>query len=131
MQKTKLVEVIQGLNDKEIKRFDEYVNSPFFNKNDKVIELLKFLRKYHPNFDNSRFTKENAYKAVFGARQKFNVQKLRNIMSQLFKLLEAYLVQLEFDVDKDFHNISLLAALDKRYMDKQFTQKYIARAAHT
>ncbi|MFK7907484.1 MAG: hypothetical protein AB8B69_20275 [Chitinophagales bacterium] len=124
MQKTKLVEVIQGLNDKEIKRFDEYVNSPFFNKNDKVIELLKFLRKYHPGFDNSRFTKENAYKAVFGARQKFNVQKLRNIMSQLFKLLEAYLVQLEFDVDKDFHNISLLAALDKRYMDKQFTQKY-------
>jgi len=124
MQKTKLVEVIQGLDDKEIKRFEDYVNSPFFNKNDKVIDLLRFLRKYHPSFDNSRFTKENAYKAVFGTKQKFNVQKLRNIMSQLFKLLETYLVQLELEIDEDFYNISLMTALDRRYIDKQFTQKY-------
>lgn len=124
MQKTKLVEIIQALDDKEVKRFYEYVNSPFFNKNEKVIALLKFLRKYYPNFSHVRFTKENAYKQVFGARQKFNVQKLRNIMSQLAKLLEAYLVQTELEIEDYTYNILLLSALDSKYIDKQFAQKY-------
>ncbi|MGB1242080.1 MAG: hypothetical protein ACPG49_06145, partial [Chitinophagales bacterium] len=114
MQKTKLVEIIQALDDKEIKRFDDYVNSPFFNKSDKVISLLKFVRKYYPNFENNRFTKENAYKAVFGSRQKYSVQKLRNLMSQLAKLLEAFLVQIDRETADINYNEQLLIAFDKR-----------------
>lgn len=124
MQKTKLVEIIQALDDKEVKRFDDYVNSPFFNKSDKVVALFKFVRKYYPDFDHNRFTKENAYKASFGSKQKYSVQKLRNLMSQLAKLLEAFLVQLEIETDEDIQDVSLLKALDKKRIDKQFAQKY-------
>ncbi|MEZ4884749.1 MAG: hypothetical protein R3E32_08500 [Chitinophagales bacterium] len=124
MQKTKLVEIIQALDDSEIKRFDDYVNSPFFNKNDKVIALLKFIRKYYPDFENTRFTKENAYKTVFGSKQKFNVQKLRNIMSQLAKLLEAFLVQIDRESSDIQFDELLLTAFDRRYIDKHFAQKY-------
>lgn len=124
MQKTKLVEIIQALDDKEVKRFDDYVNSPYFNKNDKVIALLTFVRKYYPNFDHNRFTKENAYKAVFGSRQKYNVQKLRNIMSHLAKLLEAFLVQIDREVLDINYDELLLTAFDRRYIDKHFAQKY-------
>ncbi len=124
MQKTKLVEIIQALDDKEVKRFDDYVNSPFFNKNDKVIALLKFVRKYYPDFENNRFTKENAYKAVFGSKQKYSVQKLRNLMSQLAKLLESYLVQIDRETSDINYDELLLVAFDRRYIDKYFAQKY-------
>ena len=124
MQKTKLVEIIQALDDKEVKRFDDYVKSPFFNKNEKVIALLKFIRKYYPDFENNRFTKENAYKAIFGNREKYNVQKLRNLMSQLAKLLETYLVQIDRETSDVQYDELLLTAFDRRYIDKQFAQKY-------
>ncbi|MGB0932184.1 MAG: hypothetical protein ACPGVB_15480, partial [Chitinophagales bacterium] len=82
------------------------------------------VRKYYPNFENNRFTKENAYKAVFGSRQKYSVQKLRNLMSQLAKLLEAFLVQIDRETADINYNEQLLIAFDKRYIDKHFAQKY-------
>ena len=40
------------------------------------------------------------------------------------KLLEGFLIQIEFEGDNSFHGISLMTAFDKRYIDKQFAQKY-------
>ena len=75
MQKTKLVEIIQALDDKEVKRFDEYINSPFFNKNEKVIVLLKFLRKYYPKFDHSRFYEGECLQSSFWKQAKIQCSK--------------------------------------------------------
>ena len=65
MENFKIIQVLRSFNRKDVKRFGEFVASPYFNKNKSVKKLFDVFEKYHPDFDNRNFTLENVYKKVF------------------------------------------------------------------
>lgn len=69
----------------EIKKFRDFVKSPYYNKNKNVIKLNEVLIKFYPEFDSEKLTEERIFKDVF-AGEKFDYFKIKNITSDLYNL---------------------------------------------
>ena len=93
MKNTKLIRVLSTLTAKEWRRFGDYVNSPFHNKNDKLIRYYRILDLIYPEFESS---KQQIFKQMFPAL-KYDDLKIRHINSRLLKLVEAFLITLYTD----------------------------------
>jgi len=92
LKNTKLIKLLQTFSSSEMKKFRDFVMSPYYNKNKNVIRLNEVLNKYHPEFDSKTFTDENIYTAVFG-KGEFEYFKIKNISSDLYNLAEEFLKQ--------------------------------------
>lgn len=58
LHNSKLVKLLKTSDKKEQKRFEEYIISPFFNKNEDVVVLWKFIKKRLPSFEKIPTEKE-------------------------------------------------------------------------
>jgi len=108
---------------RELKRFEEFVLSPFHNKNENVIKLLEAIRKFYPEFEESHLQWEKIFKKVV-PNEPLDEQRLRYIMTDLTKLLEEFFIYLEFDKVEVYRRHKLLMSYDKRDLPKYFTQTY-------
>ncbi len=81
-----LINLFKTFSDKELMKFGKFLNSPYFNNRKQLSRLYRVLRKFHPNYEGIRFTKENLFKLIYG-NIKFNDSTFRNLMSDL--LLQA------------------------------------------
>jgi len=85
LKNTKLIKLLQTFSGVEMKKFRDFVKSPFYNKNKNVIRLNEVLIKHHPEFNSKTFTEENIYRFVFGSG-KYDYFKIKNISSDLYNL---------------------------------------------
>ncbi len=86
MKKTKLIKILAQFNTSELRRFKDFVWSPFFNKNEKLKSLLQFFLNFAPNFDQEKLSEEKAFEFVFG-EEDFKEQAITKLTSKLYKLV--------------------------------------------
>ncbi len=91
MHNSKLIGIIKQFDKKELKRFDEFLRSPYFNKSAELSLFFAFLRKFAPEFSKSSMTKEKAYAAVHPGKA-YNEKKVGYYMSDLLKCAEQFLI---------------------------------------
>lgn len=77
--------MLKTFSSAEIKKFRDFVKSPFFNKNKNVIKLNETLFKFYPEFDNELLNDKLLYTKLYG-REKFDYFKIKNITSDLYNL---------------------------------------------
>ncbi|MGB1242602.1 MAG: hypothetical protein ACPG49_08775, partial [Chitinophagales bacterium] len=119
MYKSKPVLILKTFTNKELKRFGEYIASPFFNKNQMVVSLYNLLKKHHPNYIGLGLQRKKIYKKLFKSTQ-FEEQKLRYLMSDLTKLIEGFLVH-EYNIgNQNQYAQSLLHIYTNRKLEKYF-----------
>lgn len=121
MENIKIIEALRSLDKKEFRRFGDFVSSPFFNKNENVVNLYTALSKFYPKFGNENLTLENLFKTVF-PKQKYNYYKINNIVSDLYKLAEKFLIQI--NIEKDSSAGKLRYALINELRDKELYRLY-------
>src|SRR5688572_193243 len=85
-----LIGLLRTLNKGELKKLDEMVISPYFNKKSAVIKFWKAVKKYAPAFDTGMLTHEELYKEIFPG-QVFNYGTLKNLIYEMTKLTEKFL----------------------------------------
>ncbi len=117
MNKSKLILILKSLNKKEMKEFELYINSPLFNKNRDVLNLLSILKKYYPHFEHNSFSHEVISQKLFG---KINIQRLRYAMTDLTKLAEQFIAYKEYSDNSNKH---LIKAYQSRGLNKFFNQE--------
>jgi len=91
MIKSKVIDILQTFNNKEMKSLGEFINSPFHNKNALMFLLYTELRKFHPKYNSSELTKEYLFRKVY-KKNEYNDAAFRNLLSDLLKLTEKFLV---------------------------------------
>jgi hypothetical protein len=74
-----------------MKHFGDFVNSPFHNKDQKMILLYNLLRNFHKEYNSKSFTKENIYWKIYPGK-KIDDPTFRNLVSDLLKLAENFLI---------------------------------------
>ncbi|HWA05518.1 MAG TPA: hypothetical protein VG961_03145 [Ignavibacteria bacterium] len=122
MKKTKLITLLSTFSRQEIYRFEEFVNSPYFNKNRNVINLCKALLPYWPGFDLAELTEENIFKLIY-PNEKFEYFKIKNVISDLYALASEFL---KISISQSRHldgEINLLNALHDRRLDNLYAQR--------
>lgn len=90
MIKSKVIDALKAFNKSEIKELEDFINSPFFNKNKNLQILYKVLKKYYPAFDSKELSKQLVYSRLFPGKM-YADKTLRNLLSDLLYLIERYL----------------------------------------
>lgn len=126
MLNSKVIDILRSFNREEMKKFSEFLHSPFHNKNKKAVLLFELLSKYHPGYDNVNLTKENLYLKIFetgNLNRNYNDAAVRNLISDLLVLCEKFLAYINFENEifsfseqilKEFSERKLTVLFDKR-----------------
>jgi hypothetical protein len=89
-----LFDIIGTFSPAELKRFRDFLRSPFHNTNKNVIKLFEYFKKFSPDFGSDKakkfLTKEKVFKKIYPGK-KFNDIVLRILLSDLIKLSEEFL----------------------------------------
>jgi hypothetical protein len=123
MINTTLLNIIGKFSPKEIREFGEFIISPFFNKNENVIKLYSYIKKFHPEFSDKRLEKEYVYKKVF-SKGVYNDGFMRTAIYNLGKLAEDFLAYVNFSKNELDKGINLLEELNERKLEKVFLKYY-------
>lgn len=120
MKEKKINIALSSLNSYELNSFRKFLVSPFFNSNATLLDYFDILAKKIKKGDNiNELDNETIWKSIYGSK-KYSDQKFRKLASDLFKLYENYLVQIELNKDK-----SLTTSLKlKAYKDKELNRLY-------
>lgn len=124
MQNSNLIKILGTLSKEELKSFEDFVLSPYFNKKPSVVALLKELKQYYPEFnDEKALAKENIYKKLYKGKE-FNDGVLRNQMSELYKLILKFIGNEAFNRDSLEFKMKVSRELMMRWLPKTFKNYY-------
>ncbi len=110
MKTTHLVKILSELSPRELKKFEEWVHSPFFNKNEKVKRMCRFILQYIPDFEHQDFTKHATFEYTF-RKKNYNALQFNNVLSDLLQLLFQYLAYQNFQKTSEFEKLCLMNEL--------------------
>jgi hypothetical protein len=96
MLKSSLFEIIRTFSKEDLVKFEDFVKSPYHNKNSNVIKLYSAICKFAPDFNDPKLAKEEAWKIIFPAK-KYNYGIMKNLIHDLAKLSESYLSHENFN----------------------------------
>lgn len=59
------IDLLKTLSKEETKKFDAFINSPYYNTNTAVIRLFNTIKKYAPEFTDDSLRREKLFKKVY------------------------------------------------------------------
>lgn len=135
MENTSIIELLRTFSKNELKRFDLFIGSEYFNRRSAVTKLWNELKPFAPDFRSTSLTRENIYTKVFPGN-KFNYGTLKNLIYEL-TLLSKKFIEIEYYSSKKIQgNFNLLEAIMNRrlfgFFEKTFneTKEYIEENFH-
>lgn len=117
MKKSILIEILSGFSAKEIREFSEYVNSPFFNKNQSIIKLNNYLKIRYPVFEKTGIEKKKVFAELF-PKMKYNDGFMRTLIFGLSGLAENFLSYTRYKNSYYKDKTFLLYELNDRHLDR-------------
>ena len=99
MKNSTLIEILKNFTGEEFKKFEDFSQSSYFNKNTNIIKLVQYLKILSPRFEDEAIRKENIWKALFGEK-KFNYGVLKNIIYETGKIVNMFM-SVEIFMKKD------------------------------
>ena len=117
MRQSKLVDLLRTFSTRQLTRLEEYLASPYFNKNEDLLGFFRLLKPFAPGFSSDELDK-----AVFLRKQKMDTRKLAYWMSDLLKLVEGFLTAETLLGDPQVTSRALL----ENYFEKELPKHYKA-----
>lgn len=119
MIKSTLLEILRTFSKEEFKRFEDFLRSPYYNKNSNVIKLLNVIKKYYPDLTSNNLNRESVWKELFQERN-FNYGVMKNLIFELQKLSEKFLHLQNYEENKFEQELNLLRKLINRNLFQLF-----------
>lgn len=113
MESTKLYNSLKYLNVYELTAFEKFINSPYFNQNEKLIGLYKIFLPYLKNRKEIDLNKYEVWEKLF-VDQKFDDKYFRKLSSDLSKLLEKFISQQIYEENIVLINNHLLQGITRK-----------------
>ena len=113
MHSSKLLKLIKTLSSEEMRWMAKFVRSPYHNSNKEVVGLFDYIRKYHPDCDSSKLSREATFKKIW-PKETFNDRRLRVLMFRLSDLVEEFLMAEKLKKDKVQREKIMISAVGER-----------------
>lgn len=119
MESSKLIKLIEKLDGYQLHRLEDFLKSPYFNKNDHILQLFIVLKKAIEKGKKNKLEKQKLFKKLF-PEQTFNNSKLNYFSNQLFQLVERFIVVDQESISDDLQLLHFYrqANLPKHYLQK-------------
>ncbi|MBL8017965.1 MAG: hypothetical protein JNK43_11885, partial [Ignavibacteria bacterium] len=126
LSKSKVITLLRTFSNEEMKSFGDFVNSPYLNSNKKCVKLYKLLKKFSPDFENTKLTREYIYNNIY-SDDKYEEWKIRNLLSDMNLLAEKFIIyngfSSRFSMLDQNSNISLIMEMQNRGLYELSLQK--------
>ena len=116
---SKFVRLLQTFDEAELKAFDTWLQSPWCNTNKTLIRLLGRLKRYHPDFEDAKLTKEKLFRKVL-PNGKFSDRRMNNLMSEGYLAAERFLMFQRFSRNDGLQKGLLADEFQSRHLDEWF-----------
>ena len=123
MQNTKVIKLLQTFTGTEFKNLGVFISSAYFNREKVLVSFYDQLKRYYPDFKNSKLNKEIFFKFLFPGK-KYNDALLRNTNSDFLKLAEKFLKFAHFENEKFYGQYLLLKELTNRKQEPLFKANF-------
>lgn len=92
MNKNKTIQILKSFTSEEFKKFEKFVQSPYFTTSKDSFKLLKILKKFYPSFENKSFKIEKIAKAFNPDEVPDKMEgRIRNTLTDLNHLARNFL----------------------------------------
>lgn len=132
MHSSKLFVLLSGLHQKEIHWLQKFLASPFYNTNEELIDLFRYIKKYYPDLSNPKLRKEKVFQQLYKG-EAFDGQKMRKLMHGLGALIEEFMVAMHIRNEPFKKKKLLVQSLGERNVYELFekgTKELIAGLEH-
>ncbi len=119
MQKSRLISLLKGLSNSEIKAVKKFLLSSYFNPKKKCAQLYVYLTRYYPDFDSPKLSKEAVFYKIFPEGRKYEGGNMRRLMSDLSKLIEQFFILQELSADQEQKQLYLIDAYARRKLNTE------------
>ncbi|MEM0994255.1 MAG: hypothetical protein AAGI49_14545, partial [Bacteroidota bacterium] len=123
MVKSQLIELLRTFDKKEIRACKKWLNSPFHNQRQDVVDLYNYLFTRDHLYKDKKLEKAYVFKRIF-PKEVFDDAKIRQTMYFLLKSLEEYLLYDRLKKD-EVRNRILLAEI---YREEKQLNKLAAKS---
>jgi len=121
MKGTRLNEILSSLSKEEFLRLNDFLHSPYLNKNKQIILFYYFLKTKDTHPDYSIIKRENVFAYIYN-NQIFNIDKYLKVSSDFVKAVEEFLVY-EFRDEKKLERSKILLEISgNRSLPKTFSK---------
>lgn len=110
------------LSSEDTKKFEDFINSPYFNVYDTVKKFFHYLKSGQPNITSSYLSDKNISEKIFG-ESKINILKIRKLKSNFNFLFEKFIMLEEMKKDKAGNDMIMLNALRKKHFLSSYQRK--------
>jgi hypothetical protein len=117
------IEFLKTLNKDELKKFEQFLKSPFFNSNKTLVTLFETIKKFAPDYTDKTLLRDNLFKKIYPGK-KYNELSLRTRMSELAELLRKFFAITRFEKDEFSVKLNTIEELNDRAKYK-ISEKYI------
>ncbi|MCI5082515.1 MAG: hypothetical protein MRY78_12525, partial [Saprospiraceae bacterium] len=90
MYHSKLLELVRKLDGYQLNRLEDFLQSPYFNKNETIQQLFQLVRAGMEAEASEALDKEQIFGLLFPGK-KFQPARLNYLANQLFQLTEQFL----------------------------------------
>ena len=122
MQQKKIIISLRAFSKDELKAFDSFIRSPYFNKNQRLITLWDYLHRFAPDFDSPKLISKAAHKHLFEETD-FQEKRLDRLLLKLYKLAEEFIAHQTVRQQPEVSHTFLLNWYDKKKLHRHFEQE--------
>lgn len=123
MLESRLIQLLNTFSQKEIRSFSDFVDSPYFNKNNKVKILAQIILNCYPDFSNKLPPEEKLFDKIANG-EKYDYFKFRNYISDILELALRFL-KTEMHNEKNIAgDIALLENLRLHKQNKIYEREF-------
>ena len=119
----KLIQAIESLPKKELRQFQAFVESPYFNKHQGVIKLVEFLNEIAPDFSPQTFNWNIIIQRIFGGDALKAKKQFGPYTTYTLNLLRTFITQQELKDQEPTQSILLLKGLRRRNLNQPFEKE--------
>lgn len=106
--KLDIVNIYRLINKKEMKKFGDFIRSPFFNSEPRFIKLYELIKS-----ERDGISREIIARKIFAKNTSTSDTRFRKLVSEFMKLFERFLAEIEFSYDDLSRNFALLEKIKK------------------
>ena len=91
----KAIYILKTFSKEDVKQFNNFLNSPFFNASGTLIRLYEYLIVFYPGFKSKFLSEEKLFRRINPGRD-FNKSTIKNLFADLAAACEKYFMHINF-----------------------------------
>jgi len=116
---SKYFEILKTFSEADLKSYDSWLHSPWCNSNKNLVVLLQKIKKYFPDFENDKLTKERLFKQVL-PKGKYSDRRMNNLLSEGYQAAEKFIIFQKLSKDKKRQKDLLSQEFQSRHLEDCF-----------